>query len=127
MFRKLMVALLVMALSGCTTLRRYEQPSAAVLSEHLEPGDRIRVLNRVGREYHLTVTQVTPEYFVGREADGKTWRFKWEQIQRLEREEIDGLKTTGAVVLWTAAILAVLAAIGAHAFGEAWEDAFSSD
>ena len=102
LWRRLLIApiCIALSLSACSTMRPIDlggRPVTAVLA----PGELVRVWMRDGKSIEMTLTAVEPDALLGRDV-----RLPLKEINRIERQELSGLRTTLLVV-----------AIGVLAFG----------
>ncbi|SFF61179.1 hypothetical protein SAMN04488120_11245 [Fontimonas thermophila] len=127
LLRTAIVIVTAFCLAGCTTMRAVEAPASALsasakTSDQVKVGDRVELYTRAGHFYALKVVSMDESSLVGRDENGKHWRVPFDQIERMQVQRIDALKTAGAVgaglvVLWAAAIAAFAYAVK-HAFDD---------
>jgi hypothetical protein len=101
---KLLVITACMSLAACTSLRPvtdWQSPVTTITpasGKGLKPGDQITVTTAAGLKAEMefvTVTADAIEGVVGK--DRKVVQIPRDQIHLVERQEVDALKTTGAV------------------------------
>lgn len=118
MTSKAIIALLaVLSLAGCTSMRPLDAQQVDLASE-LEPGDHLVVYERSGRILDMDFRDLEDGRVRGWATDGTgPVGASIEDIERLEIEKIDGMKTTLAVAGGTVAAAVVV--VGAAAVGAA--------
>jgi hypothetical protein len=107
LFRKAVVAVVIVSLAGCSTMRAVEDVSPQGVRERVEVGDEVRIVTTQGAVYELEVTKVEEKSLTGEAGNGKRYRVPYAAIQALEVEEVSAAKTGGAI---TAGMVAVYAA-----------------
>ena len=93
-WRRMLIAHVCIALSlaGCSTMRPIELVGRSVTAV-LAPGDSVQVWMRDGKVVELTLTAVDPDTLADREH-----RLLVKDIERIERREFSGWRTTLLVV-----------------------------
>ncbi len=119
MLRKLIVAVVVPSLVGCHSMQVIDSPGVPATQSRLHVGDQVGVLTKTQRHYDLKVTSIEAERFIGRDRADKAWSVRYDQIEQLQVEQFDGLRTTGLVV----GILVAVYAAALLLFKQALEDA----
>ena len=106
------VALLALCLAttGCTSVR-VMTPGATPTSERQAPraGDRVKILLKSGAQRELTISALDAQTLTGVEGKGKnatTVQIAMADVQLVEYRRTNGLRTTGLVLLVTAAVVA---------------------
>lgn len=99
------VVLLCLAMTGCTTARVVadgQQAIRAVASaapaEGLKVGEQLQVTGRDGSKLSGQLDAIEADGLLLATGEGKQRRVAFEQIERIERREFDGIKTLGIVV-----------------------------
>lgn len=87
------LALVAVAGTACTTTQPIVVGTPASLEEQVQPGDRVSLTTRDGREFEFEVVTVEPDALVGAEQ-----RVEREEIVRLEVTRTSVAKTSGLVV-----------------------------
>ena len=113
---KLIVILIAgISLVACTTMRPIETQQSN-LTEQIEVGDHLVIYEKSGRIADMTLTLIDGDSLHGSLADSRRTPVQVDinDIEKIEVEKIDGVKTTLAVIGGAIVIvpLAVLAAIG---------------
>ena len=113
---KLTVILIVgISLVGCTTMRPMETEQSK-LTEQLEVGDHLMVYEKSGRIVDMTLDVIDGDSLEGTLAGNNfiPVEVDIDDIEKIEVEKIDGVKTTLAVVGGVIVIvpLAMIAAVG---------------
>jgi len=113
---KLTVILIAgISLVGCTTMRPVETGQSK-LTEQLEVGDHLVIYEKSGRIADMTLTLIDGDSLEGTLADNNfiPVEVDIDDIEKIEVEKIDGVKTTLAVVGGVIVIvpLAMIAAVG---------------
>lgn len=83
-------------LGGCTSMQTVNQAKAE-WQDKIELGDKVVVYEHSGKIQPLTVQIITDDGFGG-VGPGGYQDIAWNDIVKIEREQIDPLKTTGAVI-----------------------------
>ena len=107
---------------ACTSLRTVVERGATpggtpgYLNQLLAPNDRVVITKIDGKQLALRITATTPEIIDG-VADGssESLRLTIEQIVRIERRELDGIKTVLLVVAIAGGVYVVVKAATAAA------------
>ena len=103
------------SLVGCTTMRPVETGQSR-LTEQLEVGDHLVIYEKSGRIADMTLTLIDGDSLEGTLADNSLIPVEVDinDIEKIEVEKIDGVKTTLAVVGGAIVIvpLAMIAAVG---------------
>lgn len=81
-----------LVVASCTTTRPIDPGAPASLVEEVQPGDRVKITTRDGRELEFEVVTVEPDALVGAE-------------QRVARGEIANLEVTQTSVAKTSALV----------------------
>ena len=93
-YQRALLILIFMALSGCSSMKPMnEHLTNAQIVNEINPGDEIIILTIDNEKHLIIVESISEESITG---SGKT--FTYQQIISIEKEGIDVLKTTGAVV-----------------------------
>lgn len=110
--RKLLIlALIVIVASGCTTMRPV-MPEPRASEETLKPGDNVRVFTRDGRVLDFKVKEVTEQRISGEKEE-----VPFSEIGHIERREFSPWKTTGLAVGGLVVAFAVLLVAGLSSGG----------
>lgn len=127
-FRSMVVLVVCVAQIGCTSLRVVADGQAASASAMrsaeppLAPKDVARITTTDGQQRELRVTAVDATAITGTtDASRDPVVIPIEQIQRIERNEVDGTK-----VLRNALIYVVVAVVLGYALGNAVANKFSA-
>lgn len=110
MHSKLTVILIAgISLVGCTTMRPIETGQANLI-EQLEVGDHLIVYEKSGRIVDMTLGVIDDDSLEGTLADNSLIPVEVDinDIEKIEVEKIDGVKTTLAVVGGTIIILPLM-------------------
>ncbi len=113
---KLIVILIAgISLVGCTTMRPIETQQSN-LTEQIEVGDHLVIYEKSGRIADMTLTLIDGDSLHGSLADSRRTPVQVDinDIEKIEVEKIDGVKTTlavigGAIVIVPLAVLAAVA------------------
>ncbi len=113
---KLIVILIAgISLVGCTTMRPIETQQSD-LTEQFEVGDHLVIYEKSGRIADMTLTLIDGDSLHGSLADSRRTPVQVDinDIEKIEVEKIDGVKTTlavigGAIVIVPLAVLAAVA------------------
>lgn len=118
MNNKLIICLVAaIALVGCTSMRPMDA-ARVDLATQLDPGDHLVVYERSGRVLDMKFRDIEDERIRGWATDTSgPVSVAVADIERLEIEKVDGVKTTLAVAGGTIAIAVI--AVGAAVFGSA--------
>ncbi|NCF51736.1 hypothetical protein GWP57_09000 [Gammaproteobacteria bacterium] len=104
----LCVLLTAISMIGCTTMRPVDtrQPE---LERKLSPNDHLLVYEKSGRVIDMTFIELDAEILRGRLTDGSQGPTSVDiaEIERLEIEKVDGVKTTLAVIGGTIIIVPI--------------------
>ena len=119
---KLIIILIAgISLVGCTTMRPIEAQRSN-LTEQVEVGDHLIVYEKSGRIVDMTLGVIDGDSLEGTLADNSLIPVEVDinDIEKVEVEKIDGVKTTLAVVGGTIVILPllVIAALGGAMFSQ---------
>lgn len=119
---KLTVILIAgISLVGCTTMRPLETEQSSLI-EQLEVGDHLVIYEKSGRIADMTLTLIGDDSLEGTLADNSLIPVEVDidDIEKIEVEKIDGVKTTLAVVGGTIVILPLMliAAMSGAMFSE---------
>jgi hypothetical protein len=106
----LCIAMTALHVGACTTLSTTQYGGGGQSANPVKAGDRVWVTTDSTRR-QLEVTSVTP-----REICGKDECIPAERVQWVEREEVDALRTAGAI-LALVALVAIIAAAHGGSFG----------
>jgi len=107
---KLTVILIAgISLVGCTTMRPLETGQSSLI-EQLEVGDHLVIYEKSGRIADMTLTLIDDDSLEGTLADNSLIPVEVDinDIEKIEVEKIDGVKTTLAVVGGTIVILPLM-------------------
>lgn len=119
-WRNALVWLLILAFSGCTSMRTVERTDDE-RAPAVEVGDRVRVVTRDGRELEFTVTRIDGDVLVGngsrnraRGTGADEFRIPFQDVALVQVESFDGWRTAGlvagsALLVYTAMALVVIA------------------
>jgi len=113
---KLIVILIAgISLVGCTTMRPIETQQSN-LTEQIEVGDHLVIYEKSGRIADMTLTLIDGDSLHGSLPDSRRTPVQVDinDIEKIEVEKIDGVKTTlavigGAIVIVPLAVLAAVA------------------
>ncbi|HEY0973301.1 MAG TPA: hypothetical protein VGE57_02265 [Solimonas sp.] len=119
--RLLLVALLSVSIVGCTSMRAIEPPVTSVPTQ-VKPGDDVIVRTLSGKTYELTVRSVDDTAFIGKAADGKSWKIPYAQIESMSLRKVDAVKTSGLTIAVLAVVFVGLMWLAGKALGDALED-----
>jgi hypothetical protein len=120
-FRDGVVALMVLSLTACSTLRPIDDFSPSRIRAHVEVGDDVRIVARSGVAYELEVTAIGAAELEGRAASGKKYRIAFEAIQFIEVEEGDAIKTVAVSLASLYVVITVLFVLALRELGEDME------
>ncbi len=105
MKQTVMVVLLCLATTACTTARVVADGQQAIRSaaaagpaEGLKVGEQLQVMGRDGSKHSGQLDAIEADGLLLGTGEGKQRRIAFEQIERIERREFDGVKTIGIVV-----------------------------
>jgi hypothetical protein len=111
---KKMVALaLCVSMAACTSMHVVADGPAAVTqvgdlrTDGLAGGDTLRIVGYDGHKQILEFKRIEHGALLG-QVDGKDCSIALDQVERIEREQIDAPKTTGLVVALTTLTLVLL-------------------
>lgn len=109
--RSIVFAVAAICLAGCTSMRPMDARTTDLASE-LDVHDRVIVYEKSGRILDMEYRDIQDGEIRGWATDGSgTVSARVDDIERLEIEKIDGVKTTLAVVGGSALALVAVAAI----------------
>ncbi len=92
--QKLLTIVLFFILSGCSSMKPLEQGlSPLEIVAKINPGDEIIVHTTDNQKHLIVVESITEEVITG---SGRT--FEYQNIAEINKEGIDALRTTGAIV-----------------------------
>lgn len=99
------VVLLCLAMTACTTARVVADGQQAIRAvagaapaEGLKVGEQLQVTGRDGSKLSGQLDAIEADGLLLATGEGKQRRIAFEQIERIERREFDGVKTLGIVV-----------------------------
>jgi predicted transcriptional regulator len=118
--RNFVTALSIICLIGCSTTTQLTRPSTAIAKSEVGPGDSVSIQTKDGQRHEFRVTSVTDEAITGEAVSVKLANIEDMQVTRLSTA-----KTAGAFAGGSLAVIILLAALGAYAFGKAIEDRFN--
>jgi len=106
-----LVILVISAISlvGCTTMRPIDTQDSSIIDE-VKVGDHVIVYERSGRTVEIDVDEISYSKLSGSSANGsnRSINVNIADIEKVEVEKIDGIKTTLAIVGGTVVVLPVL-------------------
>jgi hypothetical protein len=91
-----LILVLSVILSGCTSMQTVDQKKADWQSR-IKPGDSVVVYVDSGEILPLTVASMDNEGFSGNSSQGMQ-HVQWASVLKIEREQVDVVKTAGAAV-----------------------------
>ena len=99
MSSKLIIVLVTLiCMVGCTTMRPVEN-APSELSQNLEMGDKLTIYEKTGRIYEMTLTEMSNDSLHGIGLKNPVQiTVQLADIEKIEVEKIDGVKTTVAVI-----------------------------
>lgn len=110
----IILLILLVPLAGCTSMRAVDS-GETTLTDQLEVGDHLIIYETSGRIIDMTLTMIDKDRLHGLVNPGSygSVQVKLKDIEKIEVEKIDGVKTTLAVVgtvviLVPAAMIALL-------------------
>jgi|GEM_PF-3363950 len=115
--KKILAVLLCVSMVACSSMHVVADGQAAVKqvgnlrTDGLASGDTLRIVGYDGSKQIMEFSRIDGGALLGK-VDGKERSIALDQVERIEREQIDGAKTTGVVVLVAAVVLALVAALG---------------
>jgi len=111
---KVLQVFLLLAISGCATLRNVDTGNESSIRTALQEGDRISVTTRDDQQYQLTVAVLSADAISGRDRDGQLIVIAYEEVIQLQvREPSPG--RTAALVGGTLGGIAVVYALATAA------------
>lgn len=116
MLRAIIAVIVIVCLTGCTSMQVMDRPAAASLRQKIEVGDQVSVLTRTNRHFDLKVTRIDEGAFIGRDTEDKPWKVGYDQIEQLQVEKTSWGKTAGLTVGIVVVVLGGLIYLGARAF-----------
>jgi hypothetical protein len=109
--RVMMIVCMCAALAACTSLRTVLDTQAGLTSPAqppLAPNDRLTITTRDGTQTQVTLTKATAEFIEGSQAkDAQPRHFDLAEVVKIERREIDGVKTTLLVIAIAAGVYTI--------------------
>src|SRR5471030_3239743 len=114
--KKILAVVLCVSMTACTSMHVVADGQAAVKQvgdargDGLASGDTLRIVGYDGRKQILEFSRVENGALQGK-IDGKDRSIPLDQIERIEREQIDGAKTAGLVAVLVAATVALANAL----------------
>ncbi|POZ61445.1 hypothetical protein [Chromobacterium alticapitis] len=120
--KKTLAASLIVASSlcftGCTSMRVIADNQQALSSlaapqqNQLKAGDKISLKTTDGKEYTLILSAIDQQGLEGKLADSElATRLPWQHISAIQKNEIDGVKTAGLVLLLAGLTVGVVSGI----------------
>lgn len=122
MLQRAVVALVIAAMTACTTMRPIEDFSPATVHQHVQVGDEVHIVLAGGAAYDLIVTKVEADSLVGEAESGKHWRIKYDAIKSIETAEPDALRSVAAGIGGATVVLYVAAMALAYVIFEGLEE-----
>src|SRR5471030_2803322 len=107
--KKILAVLLCVSMVACSSMHVVADGQAAVKqvgnlrTDGLASGDTLRIVGYDGSKQIMEFSRIDGGALLGK-VDGKERSIALDQVERIEREQIDGAKTTG--------VLALVAALG---------------
>ena len=86
----------VLLMGGCTSMQKVSAERAP-WAEAIHPGDSLIVYVVTGEIMPITVSEVSPSSLKGY-SEGKSFEWEWNELVKVEREQVDVLATAGATV-----------------------------
>jgi hypothetical protein len=119
-FRKAVVAVMLVSLVGCTTTQTLRDVTPETVVHQVEPGDRAIIVAKNGKTYDLLVLEVGTDSLVGKTEPGKLYRVKYTAIESIRIERTDRARAReGVALLVLVGIgLVVLIVVGMRKLGE---------
>ncbi|KUM03911.1 hypothetical protein KIF53_06575 [Chromobacterium subtsugae] len=116
--KKILAGSLIIASSlcftGCTSMRVIADNQQALSSlaspqqSQLKPGDKISLKTTDGKEYTLVLSAIDQQGLEGKLTDSEQLtRLAWQNISAVQKNEIDGVKTAGLILLLSGATFAI--------------------
>ena len=95
--KNLLIAALLLSSTGCiTTMRSLEENQ--IISDVVKQGDKVEIINTDGHISAFTVGKVTSVFIAGTSEAGSNVTVALADIETIKTEQIDGGKTTLAIV-----------------------------
>lgn len=117
-FKKLLASLLILTMTGCTTMREVTTDAPvpdsgkAVRADAVAVGDFLKIIKKDGGVVNLAVVSLTPTEIIGEQTGSSTKvGVPLNQIDKIERREFDGART-GGLVAGGLTVATALAALG---------------
>lgn len=123
--RLFLVALLSVSIVGFTSMRAIEPPVTSVPTQ-VKPGDDVIVRTLSGKTYELTVRSVDETAFIGKAADGKSWKIPYAQIESMSLRKVDAVKTSGLTIAVLAVVFVGAIILAGKAFSDGFDEAFKN-
>lgn len=101
--------LTLLSFTACTTLRTIEDFSPSLLEQRIEPGDRVHVVARNGKEFYLTVSRVDSSALWGQADSGKRYKIPFEAILAVKVAETDVVASAAGTLVTLYAVFVAVA------------------
>jgi preprotein translocase subunit YajC len=100
---KTFIVLVVLAFifMSCTS-HRLVNPQPQSLHNELNAGDTVRIVTKEGRHVQFKIVEIRADSIFSQKE-----RIAFGEIAKIEKQKVDAAKTTGAVILGAAGVLAV--------------------
>jgi hypothetical protein len=121
-WRRAIVAVVVVSLVGCTSLAPLEDFSPSRIQQAVRPGDEVHIVVLAGASYDLTVQRVDADSLTGRSSSGKSYRIMFEAIRSIEVEEVDAVATVGGTLVTAYVVVSAIVVYALLAFFESIDD-----
>ena len=82
--------------AGCTTVKPIDIDERSTYAQHIEPGDKVRLLYLDERVREIRVVEVNDREITGKLESGGMVIADWRDIYAAERVQISSIKTAGA-------------------------------
>ncbi len=93
-----MLCALLLLNTACTTTRAIDVDERSTYAQHIEPGDRVRLLYLDEQVREIRVVEVNDREIIGKLETGGVVIADWRDIYAAERVEISPVRTAGAAV-----------------------------
>lgn len=113
--KNLVVAVTLLAFTGCASTRTLETLTPATIQQQVEPGDVVTVAVRDGRSFEIEVEKVEATSLTGTTLENRRYRIPYSTIESLEVQADRTGAAAGAgamIIIGTAVILAVVIGFG---------------
>ena len=93
-----LVILVFLLNTACTTIKPIDVDERSSYAQHIQPGDKVRLLYVDGRVREIKVAEINSMEIIGKLETGGVVIAEWQDIYEVESVTISPLKTAGAAV-----------------------------